>query len=105
MGTKNEPGAYDCYAKLGPDEPYFLLRAKDPVAPYLTMMWAASRKGDWAGCLDLVTAMTINEDIAARIGSDDNPKLGEARACARSMDEWRKRKERDDDAETSARRD
>lgn len=29
MGTKNNPGKYDCYAKLEPDEPHFVLRGKD----------------------------------------------------------------------------
>ena len=26
MGTKNNPGSYDCYANLDPDEPYFCTR-------------------------------------------------------------------------------
>lgn len=90
MGTKNNPGDYDCYAKLGPDEPYFLLRAKDPAAPYLTMMWAASRQGDFAGMLDLVTSMSLNQEILSRVGGEENPKIGETNHCARTMDAWRK---------------
>jgi hypothetical protein len=88
MGTKEKPGDYDCYAKLEPDEPYFLLRGKDPVAPYLTMMWTASRQGDWAGMLDLVTSMRMNRDIQARVSTDENPKLAEANSCAREMKRW-----------------
>jgi hypothetical protein len=88
MGTKTEPGDYDCYAKLEPDEPYFLLRGKDPVAPYLTMMWAASRNGDWSGMLDLVESMRLSKDVNARVSTDENPKLAEANSCARTMRAW-----------------
>jgi hypothetical protein len=92
MGTKTEPGKFDCYKKLEPDEPYFLLRGKDPAAPYLTMMWAASRNGDWTGLLDLVTAMRLNQDVVARVSTDENPKLAEAMHCARTMKEWQLRR-------------
>ena len=44
MGTKNNPGNYDCYAKLEPNEPYFLLRGKDPVGWLLVNLWASIRK-------------------------------------------------------------
>ena len=40
MGTKNNPGGYDCYAKLADDEPSFLLRANDPLSPTLVRLWA-----------------------------------------------------------------
>lgn len=92
MGTKNNPGDYDCYAKLEPDEPYFLLRGKDPAAPYLTMMWAASRRGDWNGMLDLVNAMVINKEINARVSHEEHSKLAESRQCALAMNEWRAQK-------------
>ena len=69
MGTKNEPGKYDCYAKLEPDEPYFLLRGKDPVAWLLVDLWCSLRK--------------------AMAGDDFSPayveKLNEAKSCAESM--------------------
>lgn len=29
MGTKNNPGAFDCYANAEPDEPMFVLLARD----------------------------------------------------------------------------
>lgn len=40
MGTKNNPGKYDCYAKAAPDEPIFTLRASDPHAPDVVRQWA-----------------------------------------------------------------
>ncbi len=67
MSTKLNPGAYDCYARLADDEPYFVLRAKDPQAPALIEQWADERQ--------------------ARYGA--YPKLDEARACAREMRAWK----------------
>ncbi len=43
MGTKNDPGAHDCYAAAHPDEPMFILLGRDPVAPLLVRLWAELR--------------------------------------------------------------
>lgn len=40
VGTKFNPGPYDCYSKLYADEPYFLLRGKDETASELVRQWA-----------------------------------------------------------------
>jgi hypothetical protein len=40
MGTKKDPGNHDCYAKAAPDEPMFILLARDPIAPLLIRIWA-----------------------------------------------------------------
>lgn len=69
MSTKLNPGAYDCYAKLALDEPYFVLRAKDPLAPALIEFWAEQR----------------------RVQYGIYPKLDEAVACAEQMREWKRR--------------
>ncbi len=68
MSTKQNPGQYDCYSKLFPDEPYFVLRAKDPDAPAVVERWANLR--------------------AVRDGLS-NPKIEEARQTAESMRLWR----------------
>lgn len=47
MSTKLDPGNYDCYKKLADDEPYFVLRAKDPHAPALVELWAALREAEF----------------------------------------------------------
>jgi hypothetical protein len=65
MGTKNNPGTFDCYANAEPDEPMFVLLARDPAAPYLVRRWAGLRPSDRA-------------------------KVIEAMECADSMDAWRK---------------
>lgn len=67
MGSKNNPGAFDCYANAEPDEPMFVLLARDPLAPFFVRQWA-----------DLT-------------GVDDDEKVVEALACATDMDEWRTR--------------
>lgn len=66
MGTKNNPGDYDCYAAADPDEPMFILLARDRSAPMLVTLWAAMREHD----------------------PDDAAQVAEARKCAQSMREW-----------------
>jgi hypothetical protein len=66
MGTKNNPGDYDCYEKAHPDEPMFVLLARDPLAPQLVRQWAARAHG--AGVMRI--------------------KVEEAQACAEAMERW-----------------
>lgn len=69
MGTKNEPGTFDCFHKAEDDEPMFILLARDPMAPALVCMWADTRE-------------VIDPECATE-------KLGEARRCADAMEEWK----------------
>lgn len=64
MGTKLNPGAFDCYANATPDEPMFVLLGRDRHAPGLVRLWALLR---------------------ARVGEDEE-KIAEALACADAMD-------------------
>ncbi len=66
MGTKNNPGLFDCYDAAHPDEPMFILLARDKHAPALVWLWAALRELD----------------------SEDAAKVAEARTCAANMVEW-----------------
>lgn len=68
MGTKNNPGKFDCYENAEPDEPMFVLLARDKFAPELVEQWAYRRKMD----------------------GEDHHKVQEARDCAAAMREWRK---------------
>ena len=43
MGTKNHPGAFDCYANADPDEPMFVLLGRDRHAAGLVRLWALLR--------------------------------------------------------------
>jgi hypothetical protein len=71
MSTKRDPGRFDCYAKLGIDEPYFVIRAKDPVAGAVIREWVRLR--------------------SQTPGNERNPKLEEALVCADAMEAWRAR--------------
>lgn len=66
MGTKNNPGAFDCYAAAAPDEPMFVLLARDKHAPALVWLWSTLRELD----------------------SEDPAKVAEARQCAADMMTW-----------------
>jgi len=79
MGTKLNPGKYDCYHKAKPDEPMFTLLARDPDAPMLVELWAR---------------------IKLRVGEGTTEKLGEAVQCAEAMREWQQRQLVADDNET-----
>lgn len=66
MGTKNNPGKYDCYHGAEPDEPIFTLKAKDKHAPTLVWLWAVLRELD----------------------GEKPEKVAEARQCVVAMIEW-----------------
>jgi hypothetical protein len=46
MGTKSNPGEYDCYSKARPNEEMFSLLDRDPLAPFLVSIWSKVRMGD-----------------------------------------------------------
>lgn len=68
MGTKRNPGAFDCYASAEEDEPMFVLLARDKHAPTLVWLWATLRELD----------------------SEDPAKVAEARDCVAAMLNWAK---------------
>lgn len=68
MGTKTNPGEFDCHAKADPDEPLFTLIGRDPTASLLVGLWVLTQQ---------------------QLGKPHNdPKLDEARKCAAQMTEW-----------------
>jgi len=69
MGTKNNPEPiYDCLAHAKPDEPYFVLLGRDPMAGLLVRLWA---------------------ELRARRG-EDSDKVANAHKIASEMDSWAK---------------
>lgn len=66
MGTKENPGQFDCYANAAPDEPLFVLLARDKFAPTLIWLWATLRELD----------------------DEDPAKVAEARQCCANMIAW-----------------
>ena len=71
MGSKRNPGRFDCYEAADLDEPMFVLLGRDKHAPLLVNLWAELREleGEHAG------------------------KLQEARSCARWMRNWKVNKD------------
>ena len=67
MGTKSNPGDFDCYFNADPDEPMFILLGRDRHAPELVRLWAHKR----------------------RMQGESPEKIAEAEACADAMDKWR----------------
>ena len=75
MGTKLRPGNFDCYANALPDEPMFILLARDPSAPSKVRAWAYDRE----------KAIGHGNRPTA-----DTPMVAEARQCADDMEAWRR---------------
>lgn len=69
MGTKIRPGAYDCLSSIADDEPYFVLRAKDKLAPIMVELW---------------TQLAMEHGLPSA-------KAAEAIQCAKQMREWAQR--------------
>lgn len=76
MGTKNNPGEYDCYENAEPDEPMFVLLARDESAPERVREWAGRR--------------LIKELKTGIFRVDVLRKVDEALKCADAMEQWRK---------------
>jgi len=75
MGTKNNPGQFDCYNNALPDEPMFVLLARDPTFYRLVRKWADYRHDD------------VMSGVRPR---DDMRMISEAYDCAVAGREWRR---------------
>lgn len=75
MGTKTNPGNFDCYDHALPDEPMFVLLARDPMFNELVKLWARRR------------GMAI--DCGERPQSD-SAMVNEAWRCANAGAIWRR---------------
>ena len=76
MGTKNKPASFDCYANAEPDEPMFVLLARDVAAPRTVRHWALARCTRGKNKLE-------------------DAKMQEALACADAMEKWREAQKAD----------
>lgn len=75
MGTKTQPGEFDCYERARPDEPMFTLLARDASAPGMVRQWAYER---------------AREIYRGDRPASDFKMVEEARAVADQMEEWRR---------------
>lgn len=69
MATKEKPGEFDCYANAKPDEPMFVLLARDKASPSAVRYWALER-------------------IKTGKNRVSDPQIVEAYACAVAMEEY-----------------
>ena len=74
MGTKETPAKFDCYANALPDEPMFVLLARDPYASILVYQWAHHRR------MEILDGERPKSDLAV---------VEEAEACGKAMRVWR----------------
>ena len=74
MSTKEHPGLYDAYNSALPDEPMFVLLARDTGSPRIVRAWANVREGE------IKTGDRPPEDRFA---------VAEARRIADQMEIWR----------------
>lgn len=84
MGTKLQPGAFDCHGAALPDEPLFVLLARDRSAPAMLRAWADRRRRE-------VLAAHERGEIDADQMEEDLRKCSEADGCADEMTVWRMR--------------
>src|SRR5262245_17875525 len=75
MGTKLNPGKFDCYDKALPDEPRFTILARDPDFFDFVSAWAQRRQ--------------MKVDCGDR-PPEDQAKVDEAYQCAEDGQRWRR---------------
>lgn len=75
MGTKLNPGKFDCYAAALPDEPMFVILGRDPDAAEVINAWADRREADI---------------LSGERPASDRDQVLEARALASQCAEWRR---------------
>ena len=86
MGTKDNPGRYDCHGKAAADEPLFTLLARDPLAPHLVRLWSFLARGHEA----MVRGEVEDALHTASNGGRQPPeKIFEAFHCGEEMKAWR----------------
>lgn len=87
MGTKNQPGRFDCYYAAEDDEPMFILLGRDEQAADRVEEWAVERMNKMVR--QLASASPPDRDERLEIIR----KIAEALDCARAMREYYKRRE------------
>lgn len=90
VGSKANPSQYDCYPDLAEDEPYFVIRAHDPLSSALVELHAYIGAGQSGAAHNkLAEIMNMTADNAPR--PSDSPKYRETFAISLAMEQWRDR--------------
>lgn len=88
MGSKLNPGKFDCMAAALPDEPTFTLLARDPLAAFLTGIWGQIRAG-YPDNAKVVFDQMLDRAAWQYAKEPDTEKAEEALDCSRDMFDWR----------------
>lgn len=87
-GSKANPSQFDCYPDLAEDEPYFVIRADDPLSNALVELHAYIGAGQSGAAHNkLAEIMALTADRPPR--PSGSPKYRETFAISSSMEQWR----------------
>lgn len=88
LGSKAHPSQYDCLPDLADDEPYFVIRADDPLAVSLIELHAYIGAGQSGAAHNkLAEIMELTRETAPRPAG--SPKYRETFAISSAMERWR----------------
>ena len=93
-GSKANPSQFDCYPDLAEDEPYFVIRADDPLSNALVELHAYIGAGQSGAAHNkLAEIMTLTMQKPPRPSA--TPKYRETFAISIAMEQWRHKKGKD----------
>ncbi len=88
VGSKANPSQHDCYPNLAEDEPYFVLRADDPLSSALLELHAYIGAGQSGAAHNkLAEIMSLTSPRPPR--PSDSPKYRETFNISLAMEKWR----------------
>ena len=88
LGSKANPSQYDCYPDLKEDEPYFVIRADDPLSNALVELHAYIGAGQSGAAHNkLAEIMELTRERPPRPA--ESPKYRETFAISQAMETWR----------------
>jgi len=91
VGSKANPSQFDCFSDLADDEPYFVIRADDPLSDFLLELHAYVGAGQAGAAHNkLAEIMALTVERAPR--PSDSPKYRETFAISQAMEAWRQAK-------------
>ncbi len=91
-GSKENPSQFDCYDDLAGDEPYFVIRADDPLSDSLVELHAYIGAGQAGAAHNkLAEIMALTAERPPR--PSDSPKYRETFAISQAMEAWREGKQ------------
>lgn len=88
VGSKANLSQFDCYDDLAEDEPYFVIRAHDPLSDALIELHAYIGAGQSGAAHNkLAEIMELTREQPPR--PSDSPKYRETFAISQAMEKWR----------------